>query len=62
MSAKFPRGGGAGPFLARSLRCLWEVFQAYSSLAIVFGGAESFGQFFKGHYDCMSILIKHNKD
>ena len=27
MSAKFPRGGGAGPFLARSLLCYLEITQ-----------------------------------
>ena len=28
MSAKFPRGGGAGPFLARSLKLLAESRQS----------------------------------
>ena len=36
MSAKFPRGGGAGPFLARSLYCFRKVSVAEKACPVVY--------------------------
>ena len=42
MSAKFPRGGGAGPFLARSLNVLLCLDQQLSKLSSLYKGIHLF--------------------
>ena len=41
MSAKFPRGGGAGPFLARSLLAILQSTTNPSNLILVLGAQKN---------------------